>query len=261
MKLTNLFENENENEETGEITIADVFFEKDKFEREGFKMMKNIESLAPAGEIRDSWQGNLKLVDLPITSLKGFPKKVTGDIDLNRLNINSLEGIGAADSMSLSGLNIKNFKGISNPKWLSVSYCVLDDLTGLPANLQSLTIGHCILKTFEGFPGFVANFKMYGRLNHGEQSSQITFKNIDKFIKAAGVLAFEDVDVDEDTPLLGFLKIEQLKQVVYSAPYEKSNLKSIEQALEIVNKFLPNGDIFECQDALIDAGFEKHAKL
>lgn len=248
-----------EAEEKEAVTLADLYFDKDKPDA-GFKTKSSFQSLAPNGESLETWNGDFRLEDFKITSLKGFPKLVKGDINLSRLPITNLEGIGKSTGWTyLSGLKIKNFEGIVDVSHLSVAYCQLENLNGLPEHLHNLVIGHCSLDSFEGFPKFVTNFQMYGILGL-TSAKEITFKNIDKFIKAAGVLSFDGVAIDDSTPLLGFLNIKQLTKIEYK-PRISATSKSLEGAFEIINKYLPEGDVFECQNELIDAGYHDQAKI
>ena len=52
--------------------------------------------------------------------------------------------------------------------------------------------------------------------------------------------------------LLSVLNINDLKKI---------SIDELDDVCDIINKFLPKGDIFDCQDALIDAGFGEYAKL
>lgn len=254
MKLTNLFENE---QSKSEISIKDVFYEDGKEGREGFKVLNNFTSLAPDGKPLDVWDKDLTLSDLPLTSLEGFPKKVNGRLTLERLpHLASLKGIGECNEVSLGALGINDFEGIQSPKWLSITHCKLDSFKGLPKNLQSFYVMHCAIESFAGFPEFVTNFKMIGQLYGGKP---ITFTKIHEHIHAAGELAFDDVNVDEDCGVLGFLNIKQLTKVDFKPTWGKQ--ESLVKAFEIVNKYLPEGDIMDCQDELIDAGLSKHAKV
>jgi hypothetical protein len=254
MKLNSLFESK---ESSSEISIKDVFYEEGKQGREGFKVLQNFESLAPNGVALDEWKGELTLEDLPLTSLEGFPKKVNGRITLERLSsLESLEGIGEANEISLGGLKIKNFEGLKSAKWLSVTHCKLESFDGLPNNIQNFFVGNCAVGSFKGFPEFVANFKMIGKL-YG--SNGFSFSKIHEHIHAAGELEFDDVDVDENSGVLGFLKIKQLYKVTFKPTWGKQ--ESLVKAFEIVNKYLPEGDIIDCQNELIDAGLDKHAKM
>jgi hypothetical protein len=270
MKLTNLLELKmkldsllESNEPTSEVSIKDLYYEKDKPGSEGFKILTNFKSLAPNGEALNEWGTDLEIKDLPLTSLKGFPKKVAGDISLQNLkSLESLEGIGVADSLSLGTLKIKNFEGIKQKslKRLTVSYCRLDSLEGLPEKIQRLYLGYCSLKSFKGFPEVVDNFTMTGKL-YGD-NSKISFSKINEYIHSAKEIVFDTINADPDSGVLGFLKIKQLSTVTFIPTYENSDsYESLDKAIKIVNTYLPLGDIFACQEELIEAGLEKHAKM
>jgi hypothetical protein len=51
--------------------------------------------------------------------------------------------------------------------------------------------------------------------------------------------------------VLGLLKIKKLKSIACDN----------KQVQDIINKYLPEGDIIECQAELIEAGYEEYAKL
>jgi hypothetical protein len=53
------------------------------------------------------------------------------------------------------------------------------------------------------------------------------------------------------THVLGLLKIKGCKKVVLDN----------KEVAKILNKYLPEGDLFDCQEELIDAGFEEFAQL
>jgi hypothetical protein len=53
------------------------------------------------------------------------------------------------------------------------------------------------------------------------------------------------------------MEIKGLKGVIDTSGSNTSN----HEWIKIVNKYLPGGDIMECQDELIDAGLSEYAKL
>ena len=253
MKLTILLE-----ETSTYLNMSDFYFDKYKLQ-DGFRLRSSFSSLAPDGKPRDEWSGELEIADMPITSLKGFPKKVKGEIRLSRLPITSLDGIGiTTEWLHLNGLKIKNFDGLIDASNISISYCKLDNLLGLPDHLHNLVIGHCEVKSFEGFPKFVTNLKIFGQLGLVDPV-EMSFKGIDKYIKAAGQISFDGAAIDENTPLLGFLNIAQLNNIEFKSRH--SAKKDLSKAFDIINKYLPNGDIFDCQSELIEAGFKENAKV
>ena len=74
-------------------------------------------------------------------------------------------------------------------------------------------------------------------------------KDIHKHLKQFTVLNVSGNDITSN--ILGVLKIKGLKH------FYMGN-KEIER---IIEKYLPEGDILECQQELIDAGYEEYAKL
>jgi hypothetical protein len=65
--------------------------------------------------------------------------------------------------------------------------------------------------------------------------------------------------------LLGLLKIKKLKLVtLVTAGQARSTIKQYQdlgKAEKIINKYLPEGDLFDCQEELIEAGLEEFAQL
>ena len=76
------------------------------------------------------------------------------------------------------------------------------------------------------------------------------FHNIHKYFKEIdGELYAEHMDLDG--PMLGLLKIRKLHRII---------IDDMELG-DIINKYLPEGDILKCQEELINAGYEAQAKL
>lgn len=57
--------------------------------------------------------------------------------------------------------------------------------------------------------------------------------------------------------ILSFLLIKDLKQIQISASFDDPIL----EAQKIINTYLPEGDLLECQEKLIEAGLQEFAKL
>jgi hypothetical protein len=65
----------------------------------------------------------------------------------------------------------------------------------------------------------------------------------------------------KNTPIFNFLrllKIPNLQTVTLSDTFTKFDGKQLEQ---IIQKYLPLGDIMDCQEEMIEAGFSKYARL
>ena len=77
-----------------------------------------------------------------------------------------------------------------------------------------------------------------------------SLKNIHKLIhEVHGTFYFDTYNVRSH--VLGLLKMKYLKEV----DCNKNALSNI------LNKYLPEGDLFDCQNELSDAGFEEYAQL
>lgn len=103
------------------------------------------------------------------------------------------------------------------------------------------------LTSLEGFPKYC---KGQVRLS---RARDLSFGNVHKHILAADIITVNEFYVG---PMLGFLKIENLKEIGYL--YDKGNLH---KAAEIINMYLPKGDIIACQEELIDNGLKDFAEL
>ena len=75
--------------------------------------------------------------------------------------------------------------------------------------------------------------------------------NIHKVIKSCPIISLRGCPLTSH--VLGLLKIKKLDSVKLAA--------SLEPLEKIINKYLPEGDILECQQELIEAGFEEYAQL
>jgi hypothetical protein len=71
-----------------------------------------------------------------------------------------------------------------------------------------------------------------------------------------------------ESKVLGLLKINGLEQVemydpgghIFGITYPEIN-KKLKTVEEIINRYIPHGDLIECQNELIDAGLQEYARL
>ena len=129
----------------------------------------------------------------------------------------------------------KNFVCIGHP---------IKDLKGGPESvLGKMDCGRCQLTSLEGGPKFLEA----GRFDNNKLTS---LHNIHKQLPSVGYsLSFIDNPIKSH--VLGLLKIKGLEIVGLD-----------NQELEaIINKHLPEGNIFDCQAELEDAGLEAYAQL
>lgn len=148
----------------------------------------------------------------------------------------------------------------------------IDDLTGLSGwglttlvgcskrVTTSLDCTHNKLTSLDGFPLFIGEYLNFS-------NNQITsLKDIGTLIKSVQHLQCDDNPITSN--VLGLLKIRNLQSVkMYNDGKSafKPLVKEINEKLKIVeaiiNKYLPEGDIMDCQNELIDAGLSEYAKL
>ena len=93
------------------------------------------------------------------------------------------------------------------------------------------------------------------RLDHLSffECGEISFHNIHKIIKECEDITLEDTEITDS--ILGICFVKGLKTIFLENPEKNERLN------EIMNSFIPNGDPFDFQDTLANAGLDKFAKL
>ena len=114
------------------------------------------------------------------------------------------------------------------------------------------TSGEEPIHDFSNFPKIIKT-----DLVIGENCTFTSLKGIDKHIsEVQGRIYFNANKIKSN--VLGLLRIKGVTEISTSADYRKQHGWKLE---EILNDHLRKGDIMDCQDELIDAGFEEYAKL
>jgi hypothetical protein len=195
------------------------------------------------------WTGNFHCYSNQLTSLTGAPTSVTGDFYCYSNKLTSLTGAPASvgGDFSCRGNQLTSLTGAPT----SVTgnfYCAsneLTSLTGAPASVGGdFSCTSNKLTSLTGAPASVGG-------DFSCSNNQLTsLKDIHKYIKSIGK-TFYLADNPIKSHVLGLLKIKGLKSV------ELDN-KEVEK---ILNKYLPEGDILDCQQELIEAGFDAYAQL
>ena len=136
-------------------------------------------------------------------------------------------------------------KGESTVRIYNANRSGITSMKGAPKIINgSFAAGNNPLSSFEFAPEIVK-----GRVIISEDKFK-DLHNIHKHFKEIdGELYAENMDLDG--PMLGLLKIKKLKRVI---------IDDMEIG-DIINKYLPLGDVLECQQELINAGYEAQAKL
>lgn len=143
-----------------------------------------------------------------------------------------------ANTMKVRANNLTSFKNF--PEVLertAFNFVVLDMLAPSFPHLTSL----------EGFPKYCKGQLRLSR------AKNLSFANVHKHILAADIITVNEFYVG---PMLGFLKIENLKEIGYL--YDRGNLH---EAAEIINNYLPKGDVVKCQRELIENDLDEYAEF
>ena len=179
----------------------------------------------------------------------GSKLKVVGDFSCPNNKLTSLDGGPSfvSESLFVSHNALTSLKG--SPSFigrnLSCNDNKLTSLEGAPSSVGgSLFCNNNELTSIEGAPSQIGGY-FYCRNN-----KLTSLSNIHKYIKEVnGYINFEDNPIKSS--VLGLVKINGLTNVMFDD-------KKLEK---IMNKYLPLGDIFDCQEELIEAGLEEFAEL
>lgn len=181
--------------------------------------------------------------DNQLSSLEGGPSEVHGDFHCSSNNLTSLQGAPRVVGNDFSGEFVCDHNKLTT-------------LKGIPSEISgSLLCYKNELTTFDGFPEKIGgDLECWG-------NKFTTLKNIHKHIKQINgkVILWTTVHDKNDkyipTQILGLLLIKGVTKLIFAD-------KSVEK---IVNNYLPNRHgmtaVFECQEELINAGFEEYAEL
>lgn len=114
------------------------------------------------------------------------------------------------------------------------------------------------LSTFKNFPEILTGPDGEGIFDLSTNNFN-SLKDIHKHIKEARELMFVDNPIKSH--VLGLLKINGLRQVTLTHVVVRPDEKELARVEGIINDHLSEGDVFACQQELIDAGLEAFAQL
>ena len=238
MKIKELFENEETGSLIGKKVNDKLIIDKTKDE---------------------DWNGDFNCDDLNLTSLEGAPNKINGYFSCaNNKNLTSLIGCPqeGVESFYCYSCNISSLEGTPN-KINGTFNCVknpIKSLIGCPQEgVTNFYCRTCNLTSLEGVPKkIVGTFQCF-------DNPIKSLKGIHKIIEEIdGTFIIPD---SVESNILGVLKIKNLGKIIFKSPSNEDTKKEIS---DIINKYLPNpspSDIIDCQNELIDAGFEEYAEL
>jgi hypothetical protein len=198
---------------------------------------------------KKSWSGNFICKNLDLTSLEGAPKSIVdgGFSCAYNADLISLKHAPSRIATSFNCVSCMLTTLEGGPSIVGKSfYCGsnrLTNLIGSPKHLEDEF--DCSSNNLTSLEGITPIFEqLICNDNH-----LTSLHNIHKQIESVNLMLFDKNDIKSH--ILGLLKIKNLTGV------QISNRK----VDAIINKYLPLGNIIECQSELIEAGFEEYAQL
>lgn len=184
-----------------------------------------------------------------LASLIGVPKTIARTFNCEHNLLTSLTGapefVGESFECEYNKLKtLKGAPGTCNADFLC-SDNKLTSLEGAPRHVvRDLKCLRNNLVSLEGAPSYIGGNLLC------EDNDLTSLHDVHKHVPyIAGALDLTGNRIRSH--ILGLLKIKKLQQVFFDD----------KKLQEIINKHLPEGDIFKCQQELIDSGYEKCAQL
>lgn len=123
---------------------------------------------------------------------------------------------------------------------------------GLPKEINRVIINNSprVIRSFKGFPEKVNEVYFYG---HG---GEFDVKDFAQYVRSVSIIGCTQSRLKENTPILSLFKLKYLEKL----KNDNMIVDDCKNVFRIVNKYLEDGDVFGCQEELIDQGFEQYAK-
>ena len=123
---------------------------------------------------------------------------------------------------------------------------------GLPKEINRVIINNAptVIRSFKGFPEKVNEVYFYG------YGGEFDVKDFAQFVHSVGIIGCTQSRLKENTPILSLFKLKYLEKL----KNDNMIVDDCKNVFRIVNKYLEDGDVFGCQEELIDQGFDQYAK-
>jgi hypothetical protein len=137
----------------------------------------------------------------------------------------------------------------------------LKSFEGLPDNLLRLTCNFPPnwVRSFKGLPkniGALQFFANNGNIGTDSNTSKFTLGDLAEHAGSIESISTNQYEIAEGTPMLSLFKIKGLQRLTN----HNIIVDTCKEVFNIMQKHLPAGDAFDCQEALVDAGYGQYAK-
>jgi len=169
--------------------------------------------------------------------------------DLNQLRVDKV------GSLNLIRAPLTSLNNCPSVKKIILSSCPITSLKGLNPDVEQLTLSFCkdLLLLDEYLPKL--------KTLYAPAAGLTSLKDIHKMIPNVESLQINSNDIKSN--ILGLLMLRNLKWVIYSTGDATidSETPDFIRACSILEKYLKNKDILECQEELISNELKEYAKL
>jgi hypothetical protein len=200
-----------------------------------------------------------------LKSLEFSPRKIDGFFNCtNNKNLTSLKGMTqeGVETLNAEGCDLTSLEG-SPQKIDGAFYCSynkrLKSLKGMTQEgVKRLHCAGCSLSSFEGVARNISGDVF------AVKNPMTNLKGVHKHFDTIGGKMLLSDSIESN--ILGLLKIKNLKRVSFFKNSVDLGEKSVakKEISDIINKYLPNptlAEIIDCQNELVEAGFEDYAEL
>lgn len=184
--------------------------------------MVDVDVHKPPSFFEGHFPKTANVIDLSVTSLQHCKFGIETIRDKFELSVRDNEDIGA----------IKSFEG-------------------LPREINRIIInnGPQVIRSFKGFPEKINELYFYGGGDFG-------VKDLAQYVKSIGRIVCTQHSMEPNSPILSLFKLNHLEEL----RNDNMIVDDCKRVFKIVNKYLPDGDVFGCQEELIESDLEQYAR-
>ena len=213
-----------------------------------------------------------KLACKKLKSLEGLPKIIQSNLIIDcdeekpkeffeghfPTKVNRIEIV----TPKLHNLNF----GTSNCESYELVVKELGSFEGMASNCTHLTLSGASprnVKTFAGVSKMIKNFNWLTSNIQNGSVDQLDFLDLFDHVEMMEEFFTNFRELASDVPVLKIFNLKFKPKLVsmWQTSGGQSSKNSLVDVFTILNKYLQHGDVFDCQEELIDSGFEQYARL